>query len=467
MNLLVPNNHSDITIKKVNEVFKDTKFVFGTIEYFEREALKTDHVARTEWEDIDARVEHHMISFKPPILGVPRAEGIKTRLGVDFKLPRDRTQNDIFFRPPKIENVESFYFSTQDDVSIHFNEVTKFVFLQLGRCWVGLNSYRDFWLRFFHRKKKLRLETSKPGKNMQKIISALGGLEGARILKLGATRKLLFELQSDKPLLIDTTNKILGMNWKGIGHDYGLHRLDQKNILEYLCLNRILRQGYMLECTECMNQKWYALDEIGSRWKCDFCEALLPTPLLKKNLHAVKANGLFQISGGAYGAFTSILTLWRFSNSFGRRGDINHLSFVLKDEKKNEVLECDLLLSIREMDESITVICECKSSAGKLTEKDYSQALKLKDMIGAEEVFICFSFLISKIEGDLKEQLIKFHKIYPKLIILGLDELEPYETWDCFPEEHKYIRNVEHLSEASLEKYLGITWSDAETPQNF
>ncbi len=126
-----------------------------------------------------------------------------------FQIPFGASKGNVLFHPPNVKQKELAYVSMSaptDWIRIHEDFITKFDY-NFGKAFLSFSSFFDFWVRFFKFEHNLSLQLSKPGINMTKIISALGGLQGGcRILKLPAAREILHNLQHDKHLTIAELN---------------------------------------------------------------------------------------------------------------------------------------------------------------------------------------------------------------------------------------------------------------------
>lgn len=431
-------------------------FIFCDLEGGFSEGIQKALFATTDWVNKSTTLEQSFIKVDVPEIPLISQVESDAKVGCMFQIPFGAKKGGVLFPPPNIKQKELAYVglsSPSDGIRIHEDLITKFDY-NFGKVFLSFNSFFDFWGRFFKLEHNLSLHLSKPGINMVKIISALGGLQGGcRILKLPATREILHSLQNDKHLTISDTKQIIGKAWGNAKVEHGLHFFNKNNLIDQLCIRGITKQGYILKCKECENTKWYPLGSVSQNWICDFCDFKQRTSLLRDNHIGIKANGLFQIRGGAQGALTSILTLWRFNAH--ENNPIFLPSFVLKNEKGVDVLECDFLALQSGRGGRPELILGESKSKGELKAKDFSQIIKLRKLIGLDDVYFCFSFLHDDIQGKLKTNLARSQKKNNKTIILAAGELNPYETWNCFPKYHqKHFVSIDDLSQATVQKYL-------------
>ncbi len=457
-NIITDRSDIQRIVQSVQTNVQGVPFVFCDTKSELAEALRKSHFSMTDWENKTASIDNRLLKVDAPsgnLISQIESDG---KVGVTFQTPFGAGHGrDVLFHPPAVRQKELAYLgmsAPSDMVRIHDDFLTKFENCSYGKLLLSFNNFFDFWSRFFKIEHGLTLQISKPGKNVLKIISSLGGLQGGcRILKLPSTRALLHKLQGDRHLTIAEAKQIINQNWGAANPGPGLHFFSKTNLIDQLCTRGIAKQGYVLPCKECENSKWYALGSVTQTWTCDFCDASQRTPLLVDKFIGIKANGLFQIKGGAQGALTSVLTLWRFNAH--NMNPIFLPSFVLKNDQGQEVLECDFMALQNGRGGKPEIIIGESKSKGDLKSKDFSQLVKLKKMMGIEDVYFCFAFLHDTIQSGLKTKLSKFQKKHEKTIVLATGELNPYEIWDSFPAYgRRHIVSLEDLSQATAQKYL-------------
>lgn len=383
------------------------------------------------------------------------------KIGICFELPTvyGQEKNDYIQQVPPVKDPERCLLTgagRRDGVRIHGNVVTSFENLFGNTQTVWLNSPWEFW-RIHFWIKKLEMRPSGAGHNLRNIIDNYGGLDpGCRILKLPALQRLLKLLQNDQSVtqskLWQNVNRLLS----DTNQDLGLRYINKQNFISELCQRGFLRQGYQLRCDKCQNSSWYGLNDINDEWKCKYCGNRARVPHLSNEKLEFKINGLLQLKGGAQGALTSLLTLWRFAH-LRHPGEMTYIpSFELcKQGETTSLLECDLLLTMggRFDDSSQIVLVESKSE-NNLSLGDIEKIQQLEDIIGTP-CYKCFAANKPAFTTEEVQILKNLYNKDPKIILLTSQELTPYELWDVFPNfRDKYVSSLEALSMATVQKHL-------------
>jgi hypothetical protein len=256
-----------------------------------------------------------------------------------------------------------------------------------------------------------------------------------------------------------------------------------RNLLNY----KILKGGVTLQCPECAQRTWYALDDLSDKVICERClekfDFPIVRPIAEANWH-LRTIGPFSVENYAQGGYCVALSL----EFFGRHGLSNEMtwipSFVLK-AKNDKPLEADfgIFLSEGRLDEikaPLVIFGECKSF-NEFTNKEVNKMKVLADKFpGAVIAFCTLRETLTegekKIIANLARRGRKHFKaerwINPVLILTGIElfnDFEPPYCWkdkgvpyEAFANDWHIRDGIQNLCNATQQMHLGIesywTW---------
>jgi len=238
------------------------------------------------------------------------------------------------------------------------------------------------------------LETSSPGRAMDRIIDQLGGLFGCRVLQNAGVREIIDGLANGSAMHADEVRISIYKTLEGTKEE------KQKEIdylLQTLVSKKVLRQGTRLQCERCQRHDWYHVSELGEEFRCKKCFHVQSVPMLDKRPWHYVSDGLFRLEGKVAGCLTAILSLV-FLNSYLDFGTKYVPSFNYSSD--SEVAECDfaVLSSGLIQDDVDVIIGECKTFK-ELEDKQKKDIKLLWERTGA---FLGFSTLSNDFSSNDK-----------------------------------------------------------------
>ncbi|NQU77226.1 hypothetical protein HQ544_00860 [Candidatus Falkowbacteria bacterium] len=197
------------------------------------------------------------------------------------------------------------------------------------------------------------IELSGPGKILLKIIDSVGGIHGIWTFQKEEIIKLLNDMshaavESEVEGLGEgvSKSKVRGKTvpvkkWKDllIKLDHNSPEIAErhfKNLLNF----KILKGGIFLQCPECTQHTWYALDDLSDKVICERClekfDFPIVKPVSKSNWH-LRTIGPFSVENYAQGGYCVALSL-RF---FGGHGLSNEMTWIPSFSIKSIVVKHD------------------------------------------------------------------------------------------------------------------------------
>jgi hypothetical protein len=118
---------------------------------------------------------------------------------------------------------------------------------------------------------------SQAGLLTTRVVEQLGGLENARVLKIGGVRKLLQKLGATDTVSRGQATKTIWDDGRFKKHE-GLYieprdsaKLSTSAVMDFLLSKDIFRAGLEFECDHCKLYDWFSLREISDFWTCRYC----------------------------------------------------------------------------------------------------------------------------------------------------------------------------------------------------
>jgi hypothetical protein len=249
----------------------------------------------------------------------------------------------------------------------------------------GLRVMRD-WLR-----PQGRLELSGAGKMADHLIQIVGGPNGVRLIH-DVQIVTLFGRASEAASRDIPHSKLLEV----LRRLHGNHNDVVDRRVKALVDRAVLRFGMRLQCEQCSQQNWFALDELRDQLTCQWCLESLPFPTArppKTPCWSYRPLGPFAAKGHAQGAYVVAAAI-RLLNELAMHGRTTWLpSFTL--ESKDSKLEADfgMLWNANggEGSKDQFILGECKTF-NRFEAKDYRRMKNLAEPFpGAVIVFATFN----------------------------------------------------------------------------
>ena len=315
----------------------------------------------------------------------------------------------------------------------------------------------------------IKAETSQPGLLATKIIEKIGGLEGARVLKIKGVRVLLEE---GGPVIFVTRGEavktIFNNNFEKHKRLYIESRtskeLDSNQVFDYLLKKDFFRAGLELVCNQCKLKNWLSLKNVDDTWICEYCGSndAISTHLKNRGDWRFRKSGLFAKDNHQEGAIPVLLTLLTMKRVLDR----DHFSYTTALKLNGEKINCESDFCVMEGHRSDALniaIGECKSEGGSITKQDCENlkgvALKLAEIHFKGEVYITF---VKTADSFTSDEITLFKELNKevRLILFTNKELELYEPYWLANGEiekdvpEKYPNSMDDLATNSFARYL-------------
>lgn len=321
-------------------------------------------------------------------------------------------------------------------------------------------------------------EPSEAGLIARQLIARLGGLQGARVLKIPGARRLFrahglnssFERSEalrligstdpDRPSAKFSDHADLYVEARRSGE-----KLTPQSVFEYLADKGLVRSGIDLRCPNCRLASWYSLDELGENVSCSLCGDQFGTGRILASRGALKfrRSGVLGLEKNSLGAIPVALTLQQLDTSLDRTFEpgLYSESLLLRSSPSANPIEVDLAWTVVRAYPRRTalVLGECKDGRA-IQPAEVEKLVKIAVALPRHRFkpFILLAQL-SPFEGSLVEAAKKANAAvsYQRVIMLGADELEPYHVYDRADQETlghgKYASSPEDLARATAVLY--------------
>jgi hypothetical protein len=272
-------------------------------------------------------------------------------------------------------------------------------------------------------KNKLEIEVSPAGRVAEQVISALGGLNGVRMIGNEELIKV-FDRMANGTLEVDVS----GENQSGSERrrlrkaSVPLRQIQQllnrahndngyisENHLSGLLSSNILILGMEVPCSECEQTTWFALDQLSTTLKCSRCLREFDFPLTKphKNTWSYRVQGPFAVEDYAHGAYCVAIALQFLVDEVSRECTWIP-SFKLRSKTRVLVeAEADLGAFVRpggfsDLTDPVLIFGECKTFGG-FDSRDYKRMRTLAKLFPGS--IICFCTLKDKLTNAEKARI--------------------------------------------------------------
>ena len=186
------------------------------------------------------------------------------------------------------------------------------------------------YLKHGLKRRGFEIELSGAGRILLKIIDSVGGIHGIRTFQDEEIIKLLDKMShaaveseikeaDDEPVKSKVRAKTVSVKtWKDLliklNHNSAeVAERHFRNLINY----KILKGGVNLQCPECAQHTWYALDDLSDRVTCERClekfDFPIVRPISKDNWH-LRTIGPFSVENYAQGGYSVALSLRFFAD---------------------------------------------------------------------------------------------------------------------------------------------------------
>lgn len=285
----------------------------------------------------------------------------------------------------------------------------------------------------------LSASPSKAGRIARRIITQLGGIQGARVFMISGVRDLLSRRRSagiprgDVQGAISrslTPHKHLFIRARPTAE------LTEAEVLGYLTDKRILRLGSNVRCSACELDSWLPLERFRTVVRCPLCDSRFNAShqFVQKTSWHYRTSGLFGRADNQEGAIPVLLALRALDtvlgNSFADVAFATSMDVTLPGEQgASQTREVDLVYLSAGRD-GVTQIAlgECKAK-GPTDKRDINGLTRIADRITSSRIhpFLLFAKTTQFTEEEI-ELMRPPEGTWPRrTIILGPDWLEAYD----------------------------------------
>ena len=306
---------------------------------------------------------------------------------------------------------------------------------------------------------------SAPGRIATRLISQLGGFQGARVLKLAGVRRLIKEHGALQEFGWGTAIQTIKCGTEEIPQpDFSEYeslfleprpmasRLTPKDVFHFLLEKGVFRPGVTLKCPKCELPFWIQLDDVATEAECAYCgNRFNCTRQLRKDPWQYRKSGLFGLDNNQEGSVPVALTLQQLDTLL-HDSSSNLLLTNLKMERgpKSPACETDLFVAVQEHDRVSIAVGECKDSKGEITAQDVSNMMAVAEAFPREhfDSFVIFAktgpFTREEIDRCKNAQAGRGRS---RVILLSDRELEPYFVYERASREFEVDTNVISLGD--------------------
>jgi len=159
-------------------------------------------------------------------------------------------------------------------------------------------------------------------------------------------------------------------------------------VLRWLLSRKVVFRGAELRCPNCRMRRWYDVDRIGSDFRCDGCQRVLPSPLeVKATNWKYRLNELWA-HGYDQGVLLHLLLAYQRSRHFGVE-ERSSLGFypgvdVSRIDSRDRPMELDYV----EIKEGKLIIGECKVDGRDLEREQTARLAGLAQEVGCSRVVL-------------------------------------------------------------------------------
>lgn len=329
---------------------------------------------------------------------------------------------------------------------------------------------------------EIEANPSNAGRVGTRLIAQMGGVHGCRVFKLAGVRKLISKFPPDKSFSHHDAMKAIGTDWK---KDYG--RLNsqwqgsqmeiQNEVFKYLLRKEVFRAGLVFKCDNCLLEAWHSLDDSKLSVPCPYCGDIFSVATqLRKDSWKYRRSGLFGRNDDQEGAIPVSLVLQQLDATL-RSGSRDAFGFTCGYDLKNVQglpagCETDFVYLARSRDRELEVaIGECKSSGGTIGEDATKSLGAVADLLCQKGVgtYVVFAKTGDWTAPEVSRCLSLNQQFFPRVIILGPRELEPYFMYSRasleYPDIRDYVSSLAEMASITLGTY-GKALKDGTLPSD-
>ena len=317
---------------------------------------------------------------------------------------------------------------------------------------------------------------SRAGQITNRLIAQMDGLQGCRVFKIEGVRTLISKHAPDQSFTRSgavmtignadpSTNKPRFEPFEDlfIAPRAMRRKLTLHDALDFLLERGVFRIGLELTCSHCELSFWISLDDAKTEAQCDYCGKTFGIATqLKDRDWAYRRSGLFGRNDNQQGGVPVAVTLQQLDTALSMDKMLYATCLELKPGSASiDKCETDFVVFANGHSHNMpyqpqVVIGECKAAGGTITSDDAEHLAKVADALPYRRVnvFIVFAKTGTFSEQEIEACSLAQHKWHERVIMLGKDELEPYEIDDRYAEGLRlHLRNLEGLASNTVRVY--------------
>jgi hypothetical protein len=317
----------------------------------------------------------------------------------------------------------------------------------------------------------IKAEPSPAGRIATRLIAQLGGLQGARVLKLAGVRRLIKEhgalkefgwkaaLQTicsgteehPQPKFSEYEDLFLESRpWNS--------KLKPENVFHYLLEKGVFRPGLTLKCSKCELSFWVQLDDVATEAECLYCgNRFNCTRQLSKDPWQYRKSGLFGLDNNQEGGVPVALTLQQLDTLVSQRSStLLMTSFNLIQESNASKCETDLFVAVDGYDRVSIAVGECKDAKGEISADDVRNMMAVADAFPRNHFHTYVIF--AKTAPFTQEEIDRCKEAQngggrSSIILLSDRELEPYFVYERAAKDFEIDSTAISLSDLARTTY--------------
>lgn len=317
----------------------------------------------------------------------------------------------------------------------------------------------------------IKAEPSAAGRIATRLIAQLGGLQGARVLKLAGVRRLIKEhgalkefgwnaaLQTicrgteehPQPKFTEYEDLFLESRpWNS--------KLKPESVFHYLLEKGVFRPGLTLKCPKCELSFWVQLDDVATEAECPYCgNRFNCTRQLSKDPWQYRKSGLFGLDNNQEGGVPVALTLQQLDTLLSHRSaSLLMTSFNLTQDSPALKCETDLFVAVDSYDRVSIAVGECKDAKGEISADDVRNMMAVADAFPRShfDTYVIFAktALFTQEEIDRCKEAQKGGG-RSSIILLSDRELEPYFVYERAAKDFEIDSTAISLSDLARTTY--------------
>jgi hypothetical protein len=317
---------------------------------------------------------------------------------------------------------------------------------------------------------------SRAGQITNRLIAQMDGLQGCRVFKIEGVRTLISKHAPDQSFTRSgavmtignadpATNKPRFEPFEDlfIAPRAMRKKLTPHDALDFLLERGVFRVGLELICSHCELPFWISLDDAKTTAQCEYCGKTFGiTTQLKDRDWAYRRSGLFGRNDNQQGGIPVAVTLQQLETALSMHKMLYTTCLELKPASASiDKCETDFLVFASGHSHNMpyqpqVVIGECKAAGGTITREDAEHLAKVADALPERRLnaFIVFAKTGTFSEQEVEACSLAQHMWRERVIMLGKDELEPYNIGDRYPEGlRRHLRNLEELASNTVRLY--------------